>query len=143
MSPIGRPPYSRLTSAGTGTRCGAARHDRWTSDDAREQHSRRGQGPVRTSVRADGLVVLHVLEAIEGGTARHLVDVVTHARGVRHVVAIPAQRVGGLTDRTARSALEGRGSGGRHLVGMRRNPGHPANLASLAPLLKLAPGRPI
>ena len=35
------------------------------------------------------LTVLHVMEALEGGTARHLADVVTHATGLRHVVVVP------------------------------------------------------
>ncbi|CAN5833334.1 glycosyltransferase [soil metagenome] len=54
--------------------------------------------------------VLHVLEALEGGTARHLVDVVRHAHGVRHLVAIPEQRTGGLTDRQASRRLAGCGA---------------------------------
>ncbi len=38
--------------------------------------------------------VLHVLEALEGGTARHVVDLVRWARGTEHHVAVPAAAVG-------------------------------------------------
>jgi glycosyltransferase involved in cell wall biosynthesis len=81
-------------------------------------------------------VVLHVLEALEGGTARHLVDVATHATGVRHVVAIPERRVGGLTDESARARLEAAGAE-VHPVAMRRTPWSPANAAAFRELRRL------
>jgi glycosyltransferase involved in cell wall biosynthesis len=82
-------------------------------------------------------VVLHVLEALEGGTARHLVDVVTHATGTRHHVAVPARRVGGLTDEQAAGRM---GDAGAvvHEVAMHRTPWSPANLAALRRLRALA-----
>jgi glycosyltransferase involved in cell wall biosynthesis len=72
------------------------------------------------------LVVLQVLEAVEGGTARHLVDIVRHTAGVHHVVAIPAERVGGLTDRDALAALRAAGAD-VHVVPMTRRPVSVAN----------------
>ena len=50
--------------------------------------------------------VLHILEAIEGGTARHLTDLVRHLDGVEHYVAVPERRVGGATDAAALEALQ-------------------------------------
>ena len=54
--------------------------------------------------------MLHVLEALEGGTARHLVDVVRTAQGIEHHVAIPSKRVGGLTDRAATGRMAAAGA---------------------------------
>jgi glycosyltransferase involved in cell wall biosynthesis len=81
-------------------------------------------------------VVLHVLEALEGGTARHLGDIATYATGSRHHVAIPPRRIGGLTDEHARPRLEAAGAE-VHLVGMRRTPWSPANLGALRQLRRL------
>ena len=53
---------------------------------------------------ADEPIVLHVLEALEGGTARHVVDIVRHVPATHHV-AIPTRRVGGLTDEPAAPAI--------------------------------------
>lgn len=77
--------------------------------------------------------VLHVLEALEGGTARHLVDVVSHVPECHHEVVVPRRRVGGVTDLTATQALVGAGAR-IHLVEMRRQPAHPANAAALVAL---------
>lgn len=81
-------------------------------------------------------VVLHVLEALEGGTARHLVDVATHARDVTHHVVIPPRRVGGVTDTQAEPALREAGAT-VHLVAMRRNPLHPENAAAMRHVRRL------
>ena len=78
-------------------------------------------------------LVLHVLEALEGGTARHLCDIATHATASDHVVVIPERRVGGLTDETARARLEAAGAE-VHLLGMRRTPWSPANARALLQL---------
>jgi len=80
--------------------------------------------------------VLHVLEAIEGGTARHLIDIVEHAHGIDHEVAMPAERVGGLTDATARGRI---GAAGAvvHEVAMQRTPWAPANARALVALVRL------
>jgi glycosyltransferase involved in cell wall biosynthesis len=77
--------------------------------------------------------VLHVLEALEGGTARHLCDIATHAVGADHLVVIPERRVGGLTDETARARLEAAGAE-VHLLDLRRTPWSPANLRALVRL---------
>lgn len=45
--------------------------------------------------------VLHVVEAVEGGTIRHVADLVRSVSGFSHVVAAPARRSTGLTDSTA------------------------------------------
>jgi glycosyltransferase involved in cell wall biosynthesis len=84
--------------------------------------------------------VLHVLEAIEGGTARHLVDIVEHAHGIDHEVAIPAERVGGLTDSTARGRIDAAGAV-VHEVAMQRTPWVPANARALASLVRLIRAR--
>lgn len=80
--------------------------------------------------------VLHVLEALEGGTARHLVDVVRHTTGVSHEVAIPRTRTGWVTDEQAVGALEDAGAE-VHLVDMRRNPFDRHNAVAVATLRRL------
>lgn len=69
--------------------------------------------------------VLHVVEAVEGGVARHVVDLVRHVDAQHHVV-MPAERVGGYTDRAARGAIETAG-GKVSLVPMRRSAIDPRN----------------
>ena len=77
-----------------------------------------------------------MLEAIEGGTARHVRDAVVHAGGVSHVVAIPDERVGGVTDHGAREAMEE--AGARVVrVEMRRLPVSPRNAAAALALGRL------
>lgn len=82
------------------------------------------------------LRVLHVMEALEGGTARHLVDLVRHTPGVEHHVAIPSRRVGGLTDRDAAGRMAAAGAV-VHVTEMRRSPLRPRNAAALARLVGL------
>jgi glycosyltransferase involved in cell wall biosynthesis len=84
----------------------------------------------------DRPVVLHVLEALEGGTARHLVDVATHATASSHHVVIPPHRVGGLTDETALPRLRDAGAT-VHQLAMHRTPWSPANAAALRRLRRL------
>ncbi|MDQ2648013.1 MAG: glycosyltransferase [Actinomycetota bacterium] len=84
--------------------------------------------------------VLHVLEALEGGTARHVIDIVRHARGSVHEVAVPEERRGGLTDRTAIAQFEAAGAV-VHLVPLRRTPWTPGNLVSLARVRRLVSRR--
>ena len=81
-------------------------------------------------------VVLHVLEAIEGGTARHVVDVVRSVDGFEHHVAIPPQRIGGLTDSTAAPRMRDAGAA-VHLVQMRRTPVTLRNVRALLGLRRL------
>lgn len=72
-------------------------------------------GPVGVRPR---LHVLHVMEAIGGGTARHLIDVCGAVPG-RHSVVVPRTRVGAHTDPQALRALEAVGAT-VHIVAMRR-----------------------
>ncbi len=74
--------------------------------------------------------VLHVLEALEGGTSRHLIDVVTHATASEHIVAVPPHRVGAATDETALTRLHEAGAAIR-LVAAHRTPWSPANASAL------------
>ena len=65
--------------------------------------------------------VLHVLEAVEGGTARHVVDVVEWTSGVEHIVAMPSTRRVGVTATDAAGAIEA--AGGRLITtDMHRRP---------------------
>ncbi|CAA9232217.1 MAG: hypothetical protein AVDCRST_MAG76-1378 [uncultured Acidimicrobiales bacterium] len=80
--------------------------------------------------------VLHVMEALEGGTARHLVDLVRNATGVEHHVAIPSRRVGALTDLAAAGRMADAGAV-VHVTEMRRSALAPANAAALARLVGL------
>jgi len=82
------------------------------------------------------LRVLHVLEALEGGTARHIVDVVRHTPAVAHEVAIPRTRAGWVTDEQATDRLRDAGAV-VHFVDMRRNPLDRRNLVSAAVLRRL------
>jgi glycosyltransferase involved in cell wall biosynthesis len=81
-------------------------------------------------------LVLHVLEALEGGTSRHLIDVVRHATGTDHVVVIPPRRVGGVTDETAEPRLREAGADVRFLT-MHRTPWSYANALALPKLAQL------
>ena len=81
-------------------------------------------------------IVLHVLEALEGGTARHVVDVVRHVEHVEHHVAIPSIRVGGVTDRQAAQRLRDAGAT-VHVVEMRRSPATLANVRATGALRRL------
>lgn len=80
-----------------------------------------------------GPLVLHVLEALEGGTARHLGDIAEHATASRHHVVVPHRRVGGLTDTTAVPRLQAAGATVHHLD-LRRSPWAPANARALVRL---------
>src|SRR5690242_21839311 len=85
-------------------------------------------------------MVLHVLEAIEHGTARHVIDVVGHARDVEHEVVVPPVRVGGLTDESAVGRMRAAGAV-VHLLPMRRTPWAPRNAEALARLVALIRAR--
>jgi glycosyltransferase involved in cell wall biosynthesis len=80
-------------------------------------------------------IVLHVLEALQagGGTGRHVLDIVRHAPGVRHEVAVPRRRHGWPPDPERLAALEDAGAV-LHLVAMRRTPTHPGNALALGRL---------
>jgi glycosyltransferase involved in cell wall biosynthesis len=80
--------------------------------------------------------VLHVLEALEGGTARHLVDLVRHADGVEHHAAIPTERTSGVTDRLAAGQIREAG-GTVHVVPMDRRPLRAGNATAQRSLRRL------
>lgn len=84
--------------------------------------------------------VLHVLEALEGGTARHIVDVVTYTSGVVHEVAIPRTRAGWVTDEQAVGRLHDAGAV-VHFVDMRRKPLDRRNVAAVNALRQLVARR--
>lgn len=86
------------------------------------------------NVGGPSLTVLHVLEAIRGGTSRHVVDVVRATPGVAHHVAVPrsgraAGDSGAVVDEAALPALVDAGAV-LHPVEMRRTPVHPSNLGA-------------
>lgn len=76
------------------------------------------------------LRVLHVLEAIEAGVARHVTDVVRHVRA-DHIVVTPAERVGGFTDSEAFGAMV-RAGARVHEIPMRRSVTDPRNVVATA-----------
>ena len=65
------------------------------------------------------LRVLHVVEAVEAGVVRHVVDLVTHVDAEHHV-ALPERRRGGLTDAAALRRLDEAGAT-THRVAMARS----------------------
>jgi len=81
-------------------------------------------------------VVVHVLEALEGGTARHVSDLVTRVTGVEHHVALPPSRIGGVTALAAVEEMEAAGAT-VHRIDMRRAPLSPRNAAALWELRRL------
>jgi len=81
-------------------------------------------------------VVVHVLEALEGGTARHVADLVTHVAGVEHHVAVPPSRIGGVTAVEAVEEMEAAGAT-VHRIDMRRFPFSPRNATALWELRRL------
>jgi len=81
-------------------------------------------------------VVVHVLEALEGGTARHVSDLVTRVAGVEHHVAVPPSRVGGVTAVEAVEEMEAAGAT-IHRIDMRRLPLSPRNATALWELGRL------
>lgn len=79
--------------------------------------------------------VLHVLEAIEGGVARYLVNVVRHV-DAEHIVVVPHERVGGMTD-TASIIDMGLAGARVEFLDMRRFPGSPRTLAAVPKVHRL------
>jgi glycosyltransferase involved in cell wall biosynthesis len=80
--------------------------------------------------------VLHVVEAIEAGVARHVADVVLYAKDVEHHVAAPPIRVGWTTDDAAKAAARAAGAE-IHDVDMRRRPADRHNAAAVIQLRRL------
>jgi len=74
--------------------------------------------------------VLHVLEAIEGGTARHLSYLVRYV-DAEHVVVVPPERVGGFTDTGLLDMMRDIGVT-VHIVPMRRSPASRHNMTAIA-----------
>lgn len=79
--------------------------------------------------------VLHVVEAIEAGVARHVMDVVTHVPA-DHEVVVPPERIGGFTDHAALEAMEAAGAR-VHLTPMRRSVVDPRNAAAVGHVRQL------
>jgi glycosyltransferase involved in cell wall biosynthesis len=92
---------------------------------------------LRTGRATSQPTVLHVLEALCGGTARHLIDLVEWTAGVRHVVAVPQERDGYFVDPDVMRRLIDAGAE-IHRIDMRRLPVHPRNLVALVRLMTLA-----
>jgi glycosyltransferase involved in cell wall biosynthesis len=74
--------------------------------------------------------VVHVLEAMGGGTSRHLLDLVTSTDGFTHVVVVPTQRFEDATDTTMIPGLRAAGFDVR-IIDMRRTPTHPDNAKAM------------
>jgi glycosyltransferase involved in cell wall biosynthesis len=85
--------------------------------------------------------VLHVLEAVGGGTLRHLVDVLQTVKNVEHHVVLPPDHADPADDEpsvNAMAAQEMLDSGAViHRIEMLRNPIHPKNMAGVAQLRRL------
>jgi glycosyltransferase involved in cell wall biosynthesis len=73
--------------------------------------------------------VLHVLEAVEAGVSRHIANMVRHV-DARHIVVLPQERVGGLTDTAVFDAIDAAGAEVIHLE-MRRAPADHRNAAAI------------
>src|SRR4051812_13397230 len=80
--------------------------------------------------------VLHVLEAIEGGVARHMLNVVRNV-DAHHIVATPLERAGGVTDTAALESMAAAGAR-LELVDMRRSPTHPRKLVAVGKVQRIA-----
>jgi glycosyltransferase involved in cell wall biosynthesis len=74
--------------------------------------------------------VVHVLEAMGGGTSRHMVDLVAATEGFKHVVVAPTQRFEDITDETMIPRLREAGFD-VHIIDMRRTPTHPDNAKAI------------
>lgn len=89
-----------------------------------------------TTAASGRLRVMHVLEAIFGGTATHLCDLVSVTRDVDHIVVVPSQRFGHRTDELAVAMLREAGAE-VHVIDMRRTPTHVDNLIAFFKLARL------
>lgn len=86
--------------------------------------------------------VLHVIEAVRGGTSRHVADVVRCTPHVEHHVALPppsraASGSGAAVDTASVEAMAAHGAV-LHRVDMRRSAAHPANPLAAGRLVALA-----
>ena len=85
--------------------------------------------------------VLHVLEAVAGGTLRHLVDILHTVPGVEHHVVLPPDHTHpeeGDLSINALAAEEMLAAGATiHRIEMLRNPVHPKNAAGILRLRRL------
>ena len=80
--------------------------------------------------------VLHVLEAVEGGTARYLADLVSYVDAAYHVVAMPAKRSVGVTDVESIERIT-EAAARVHFVDLRRSPATAANAIALRSLRRI------
>ncbi|CAN5518749.1 glycosyltransferase family 4 protein [soil metagenome] len=83
--------------------------------------------------------VLHVLEAVGGGTLRHLLDVIAHTPA-RHEAAVPLRWQGALCDVGADAALAAAGAV-VHDLPIGHRPPHPASLVPVLALRRLIRAR--
>lgn len=83
--------------------------------------------------------VLHVLEAVGGGTLRHLLDVIAHTPA-RHEAAVPMGWRGALSDGGADAALVAAGAV-VHDLAIGHRPPYPASLAPVLALRRLIRAR--
>lgn len=126
-------PRRKRSSSVSNSQRGDARTQSWCG----EALGRVGEGGSPLASRDGSRVrVLHVLEAIFGGTALHLADIVQVVRDVDHIVVVPSQRHGGRTDQEAIESLR-RSGADVHIIEMRRTPTHPDNLFAYFRLRKL------
>jgi glycosyltransferase involved in cell wall biosynthesis len=109
-----------------------------------------GHGVLKSLSDADPLIrghettpkprVLHVLEAVAGGTLRHLVDILHTVKGVEHHVVLPPDDAPeqGEDSVNAIAAQELQNAGATlHRIEMLRNPVHPGNAAGILRLRRL------
>jgi glycosyltransferase involved in cell wall biosynthesis len=84
--------------------------------------------------------VLHVLEAVAGGTLRHLLDILETVGNVEHHVVLPfdhpTEEAGGSVNAIAAQELLDAGAT-VHRIEMLRNPVHPKNLIGMLRLRRL------
>src|SRR5690349_2064445 len=104
----------------------------WVATSRREAKGRSVDARWDATVR---MTVLHVLEAIEGGVARHIVNLVRHV-DADHTVVVPPERVGGVTDNAAIAAIGAAGARVEYLD-MRRSPASPRTLAAVPKVNRL------
>ena len=96
-------------------------------------------GDVRPLAPELNVRILHVIEAIEAGVARHVTDVVCLVPA-EHEVLVPPVRTGGFTDHAAFEAMEAAGAH-IHLTPMRRSVTSPRNLRAVITTRRLIGSR--
>ncbi|MDQ6837221.1 MAG: glycosyltransferase [Actinomycetota bacterium] len=90
---------------------------------------------------SDGPRILHVLEAVRGGTSRHVADVIRSSAGIDHHVVLPvndraARTSGAVADEASVANMVDHGAT-LHRLDMRRSAVHPANPIAATRLVAL------